>query len=74
MPSGRPHGRLRAAKVLRKVALVSQLFALHMPLRILMLTDNRLPPPGVNMWEGNNLIDPELEDDMSNEDTALWVD
>ena len=59
-------------KVLRKVARVSQLFALYAAAH--PDADNRLPPPGVNMWEGNDLIDPELEDDMSNEDTALWVD
>ena len=52
------HG-LRAAKMLRKVARVSRLFALHAAAH----PDNRLPPPGVNMPDVNWLTDSESESD-----------
>ena len=61
------HG-LRAAKMLRKVARVSRLFALHAAAH----PDNRLPPPGVNTSEGNWLIDSEDESDDDDMTESMW--
>ena len=66
------HG-LRAAKMLRKVARVSRLFALHAAAH----PDNRLPPPGVNMPDVNWLTDSESESDsdyMTETMWDIWVD
>lgn len=60
------HG-LRAAKMLRKVARVSRLFALHAAAH----PDNSLPPPGVNMSDGNWLAD-ESESESSEDEMSMW--
>ena len=60
------HG-LRAAKMLRKVARVSRLFALHAAAH----PDNRLPPPGVNVSDGNWLAD-ESESESSEDEMSMW--
>ena len=61
------HG-LRAAKMLRKVARVSRLFALHAAAH----PDNRLPPPGVNMPDVNWLTDSESESDSDYMTETMW--
>ena len=61
------HG-LRAAKMLRKVARVSRLFALHAAAH----PDNRLPPPGVNMPTDNWLIDSESDSDSDYMTETMW--
>ena len=66
------HG-LRAAKMLRKVARVSRLFALHAAAH----PDNRLPPPGVNVSDGSWLTDSESDSDddyMTETMWDVWVD
>ena len=60
------HG-LRAAKMLRKVARVSRLFALHAAAH----PDNRLPPPGVNVSDGSWLSD-ESESDEDDSTESMW--